>query len=135
MDKTSEVIFALKPVSFRYNKEYDTTQRLSFGLIAEDVAEVAPDLVGRNKQGEADAVRYEQINAMLLNEFLKEHRKVQDLEATVAQQRADFETTIAELKKEMDSLVARSKEQGEQIQKVSTQAELDKPASRVVAGD
>jgi hypothetical protein len=135
MDKTSEVIFALKPVSFRYNKEYDTTQRLSFGLIAEDVAEVAPDLVGRNKQGEADAVRYEQINAMLLNEFLKEHRKVQDLEATVAQQRADFETTIAELKKEMDSLVARSKEKGEQIQKVSTQAELDKPASRVVAGD
>ena len=63
----------------------------SFGLIAEDVAEVAPDLVGRNKKGEPDSVRYEQINAMLLNEFLKEHKKVQQLEVALAEQRNDFE--------------------------------------------
>ena len=74
MDKASEVIFALKPVSFRYNKEYDAAERPAFGLIAEEVAEVAPDLVGRNQAGRADSVRYEQINAMLLNEFLKEHK-------------------------------------------------------------
>src|ERR671918_135940 len=76
MDKASEALFALKPVSFRYNKEYDATQALAFGLIAEEVAEVCPDLVGRNPEGQPESVRYEQINAMLLNEFLKAHRKV-----------------------------------------------------------
>lgn len=110
MDKTSEVIFALKPVSFRYNKEYDATQRLSFGLIAEDVAEVAPDLVGRNKKGEPESVRYEQINAMLLNEVLKEHKKVQQLEVTVAQQRNDFEATIAEVRQEIQKIAASKAE-------------------------
>jgi hypothetical protein len=133
MDKASEVLFALKPVSFRYNKEYDATQRIAFGLIAEDVAEVAPDLVGRNKQGEPDSVRYEQINAMLLNEFLKEHKKVQELEVTVAQQLDHFEATIAELQKEMAGVVARSNEQDAKIQKVSTEVELTKAASRTVA--
>src|SRR6266542_3645500 len=133
MDKASEVIFGLKPVSFRYNKEYDATQRIAFGLIAEEVAEVAPDLVGRNKQGEPDSVRYEQINAMLFNEFLKEHRKVQNLEATVAQQRNHFEVTIAELKKEMENIIARSEEQDAKIQKVSAQVELNKPAPHKVA--
>jgi hypothetical protein len=120
MDKASEVIFALKPISFRYNKEYDAKQRLSFGLIAEEVAEVAPDLVGRNKQGEPDSVRYEQINAMLLNEFLKEHSKVEKLEATVAQQRDDFEARIAEVKREMNYLVPRSREQAAKIQSERT---------------
>jgi Chaperone of endosialidase len=84
MDKTSELVYALKPVSFRYNTQYDASQTLAFGLIAEEVAEVAPGLVGRNPNGEPESVRYEQINAMLLNEFLKEHRKVEKLEATVA---------------------------------------------------
>src|SRR6476646_10829402 len=84
MDIASEALYALKPVSFRYHKEYDATQTLAFGLIAEDVAEVYPDLVGRNPQGEAESVRYEQINAMLLNEFLKEHRKNEEREATIA---------------------------------------------------
>ena len=65
----------LKPVSFRYHKQYDQTQTIAFGLIAEEVAEVNPDLVGRNREGQPESVRYEQINAMLLNEFLKEHRK------------------------------------------------------------
>jgi hypothetical protein len=78
IEKASEVVFALKPVSFRYNKQYDATQTLAFGLIAEEVAEVAPDLVGRNPEGQPESVRYEQINAMLLNEFLKEHSKVEE---------------------------------------------------------
>jgi len=110
MDKASEVIFALKPVSFHYNKEYDITQRLCFGLIAEDVAKVAPDLVGRNKQGEPDAVRYEQINAMLLNEFLKEHQRVRELETAVAQQRDVFEAAIAELRQEVQKIAASQSE-------------------------
>ena len=83
MDKASEALYTLKPVSFRYNKEYDGTQTLAFGLIAEEVAEVYPDLVGRNLRGEPESVRYEQINAMLLNEFLKEHRKNEEQQATM----------------------------------------------------
>jgi hypothetical protein len=121
MDKTSEVIFALKPVSFRYNKEYDSTERPSFGLIAEEVAQVDSDLVGRNKKGEPESVRYEQINAMLLNEFLKEHRKVEELEATITEQ-----------KKGMAVLTAQLKEQAAQIQKVSAQLEARKFTKRVV---
>ena len=76
MDNASETIYTLRPVSFRYHKEYDATQTKAFGLIAEEVAEVNPDLVGHNREGLPESVRYEQINAMLLNEFLKEHRKV-----------------------------------------------------------
>ena len=82
MHQASEKLYALKPVSFRYNKEYDATQTIAFGLIAEDVAQVYPDLVGRNPDGQPESVRYEQINAMLLNEFLKEHRKVEEQGAT-----------------------------------------------------
>jgi Chaperone of endosialidase len=118
MDKTSEALFKLKPVSFRYNKQYDATQTLAFGLIAEEVAEVYPDLVGRNPEGQPESVRYEQINAMLLNEFLKEHRKVENLETSVAQQHKDFEAAVAELKG--------------QIQKVSAQLELSKSAPQTV---
>jgi hypothetical protein len=72
-DKASEALFKLKPVSFRYKKEFDSTQTRAFGIIAEQVAEVCPDLVGRNAERQPESVRYEQINAMLLNEFLKEH--------------------------------------------------------------
>ena len=115
MDKASEVLFALKPVSFRYNEEYDVMQRLSFGLIAEEVAEVAPDLVGRNKRGEPDSVRYEQINAMLLNEFLKAHRKMG------AQQ------------EQIEALTAELKQQAEQIQRVSDEVEMNRPAPRVAS--
>ena len=132
MDKASEVIFALKPVSFRYNKEYDSAERPSFGLIAEEVAQVGPDLVGRNKKSEPESVRYEQINAMLLNEFLKEHKKVDQLEAASAQQRNDFEATIAELRKEIAGVVARSRDQDDKIQKVSAQVELNKPGAQTV---
>jgi hypothetical protein len=135
MDQASEVIFALRPVTFRYNKKYDASQRPSFGLIAEDVAVVAPDLVGRNKKGEPESVRYEQINAMLLNEFLKEHQKVQHLEVVVAQQRNDFEVTIADLKKQLERVVAHSEGQGKKIQNVSARVELNRTAPRTVANN
>jgi hypothetical protein len=99
MDKASESILALKPVSFRYKAHKDTTPQ--FGLIAEEVADVNPNLVVRDKNGEIYTVRYDAVNAMLLNEFLKEHKKTEKLEATVA------------------SLIATVKEQAAQIQKVN----------------
>ena len=122
MDKASEALFALKPVTFRYKQEFDATQTLAYGLIAEEVAQVYPDLVGRNPEGQPESVRYEQINAMLLNEFIKEHRKVEELQATVAQQQ-----------KGMEVLAASLKEQASQIQKVSARLEVNKPAPQVVA--
>ena len=99
MDEASEVLYALKPVSFRYNKQYDATQTLAFGLIAEEVAEVYPDLVGRNPEGKPESVRYEQINAMLLNEFLKEHGKMEKLEATVLAQQKQIKALTAGLER------------------------------------
>src|SRR4029077_14832140 len=114
MDKTSEKLYALKPVSFRYNKQYDATQTIAFGLIAEDVAQVYPDLVGRNPDGQPESVRYEQINAMLLNEFLKEHKKVEEQQATIT----ELKSTVAQQQKGMEVLTAQLKEQAAQIQKV-----------------
>src|SRR6266516_818557 len=106
-----------------------------FGLVAEDEEKVNPDLMVRDKEGKPYSVRYDQVNAMLLNEFLKEHRKVEEQEATiaglkstVAQQRKDFEVTAAQLS-------ATLNEQAAQIQKVSAQLELNKPAPRTVAND
>ena len=90
MDKASEAILALKPVTFRYKKELDPDKIPQFGLIAEEVEKVNPDLVARDEEGKIMSVRYEAVNAMLLNEFLKEHRKVEKLEATLAQQQRDF---------------------------------------------
>jgi hypothetical protein len=119
IDKASESILALKPVSFRYKIHKDTTPQ--FGLIAEEVAEVNPDLVVRDKNGEIYTVRYEAVNAMLLNEFLKEHQTVQEQGST-----------IAELKKDIGSLTATVKEQAAQIQKVSAQLEASKPTTQVV---
>ena len=120
MDKASEAILALKPVTFKYNA--DKNGRTQYGLIAEEVATVNPDLVVQHKDGESSTVRYEQVNAMLLNEFLKEHKKVQNLEVTVAQQQQGMEVLTAQLK-----------EQAAQIQKVSAQLEVSKPAPQVVA--
>jgi hypothetical protein len=131
MGQASEALYALRPVSFRYQKEYDATQTLAFGLIAEDVAEVYPDLVGRNPEGEPESVRYERINAMLLNEFIKEHCKVQDQERRIQEQ----EATIAQLKKEIETVVARLKEQDSKIQKVSDQIELSKFATGRIRRD
>src|SRR5262249_29169697 len=90
MDKASETILALKSVTFRYNR--DTTNTPQFGLIAEDVEKVNPSLVMHDKNGEPYTVRYEQVNAMLLNEFLKEHKKVQKQGATIAHQQKQIET-------------------------------------------
>jgi hypothetical protein len=118
MEEASEVLYNLKPVSFRYKPVIEATRPLSFGLIAEDVEKISPDLVTRGADGQAMSVRYDQVNAMLLNEFLKEHRKVEKLEELVAQQRKDFEAALSDLKG--------------QIQRVSAQLELNKTASQMV---
>jgi hypothetical protein len=125
MENASESILALKPVTFRYkNAKKGTTQ---FGLIAEEVAEVNPDLVVRDKNGDVYSVRYDTVNAMLLNEFLKEHRKVEEQARKLQQQ----ETTIAELTKNLDTVVADLKDQKSEIQKVNAQLEMPEsfPAS------
>jgi len=121
MGDASEALFALKPVTFRYNGEIDPAHAKMFGLIAEDVAKVSPNLAVRDAKGEVVAIRSDSINAMLLNEFLKEHRRVEELQATVAQQQ-----------KGMEVLTAQLKEQAAQIQKVSAQLETSKPAPKVV---
>jgi hypothetical protein len=113
MDKASEAILALKPVTFRYKQEIDPEGIPQFGLVAEQVEKVNPDLVGRDADGKVYTVRYDAVNAMLLNEFLKEHRKVEKLEATVA------------------SLAATVKEQASQIQKVNARFEMNESAPHV----
>jgi hypothetical protein len=124
MDKASETLFALKPVTFRYKKEVDAARALSFGLIAEDVAEISPELITRDEQGNPQTVRYDAINAMLLNEFLKAHRKIQELEASNVQQQRNS----AEQQKQIEALTAG-------LQKVSAQLELGKPKPQMVLND
>jgi Chaperone of endosialidase len=121
MDKASEVILALKPVTFRYKKEFDPAGIPQFGLVAEEVEKVNPDLVVHDDQGKAYTVRYEAVNAMLLNEFLK--------------QRNEFlkdHRTVREQQKEIDALKAELKEQRALIQKVNDKVELDRPAAQTV---
>jgi uncharacterized coiled-coil protein SlyX len=133
MDKASDVILGLKPVTFHYKS--DKTSTAQFGLIAEEVAEVNPDLVVRDKNGEIYTVRYEAVNAMLLNEFLKEHRKVEEQEASMRQLKstvAKQEAIIAQQQKGLEAVVSRLKAQATQIQKVSAQLEVSKRAPQVV---
>jgi hypothetical protein len=134
MDQTSEAIHALQPVMFHYKS--DKTGTPQFGLIAEEVAEVNPDLVVHDENGEIYTVRYDAVNAMLLNEFLKEHRKVEELETVVAQQRRDFQATTAQQQKEFESKIAHQQKQIEALtaglQKVSAQVEANRPAPQVV---
>ena len=125
MAKASEALFALTPVTFRYKKEIDPAGASQLGLVAEDVEKVNPNLVVRDKEGKPYTVRYDQVNAMLLNEFLKEHRKVEDL-------KNDFHAAVAQQQKEIAALVATVKEQASQIQKVSAQLELNKFAPQTV---
>ena len=132
MDKASEALFFLKPVTFRYKTEIDPTRTQQFGLVAEDVGKISPDLVTRDENGVVNTVRYDQVNAMLLNEFLKEHQKVQEqqetiteLKSTVARQKKDLQATVAQLTSRLD-------EQAYQIQKVSALLEANKPAPQVV---
>jgi len=112
MDKASEALYSLKPVSFRYKKEFDPAGASQLGLVAEDVEKIAPDLVVHDKEGRPYSVRYEQVNAMLLNEFLKEHRKVESLEAA------------------LDTVKKRLNEQEARIQKVSAEVEVSEPAAK-----
>jgi hypothetical protein len=115
MDKASESILALKPVSFHYTS--DKTATPQFGLVAEDVAKVNPDLVVRDKNGEIYTVRYDAVNAMLLNEFLKEHRKNEQQEATITQ-----------LQKGIETVIARLEEQESELQKVNAQLAAASPS-------
>jgi hypothetical protein len=121
MDKSSETIFALKPVTFRFNQNIDPKGHIEFGLIAEEVAKVDPRLVKYDNEGKIHGVRHEAVNAMLLNEFLKEHRTVEQLQATIAEQQ-----------KMLAAFAANLKEQQAQIQKVSAQVTASKPAPQVV---
>ena len=100
MDDASETLYRLKPVTFRYKKEIDANQVLDYGLVAEDVADVDADLVMRDKNGQVESVRYTAVNAMLLNQFLKEHRRVEELKSAMAQQRRDFEAAIVQQQKQ-----------------------------------
>jgi len=133
MDQASEAILALKPVTFHYKS--DKTNRPEFGLIAEEVAEINPDLVVRDENGEIYTVRYDAVNAMLLNEFLKEHHTVEEQNRKLESQAGKIQeqgTTISQLKKEIESVVAHSKEQDAQIQKVSAQLDRNGPALQTV---
>jgi hypothetical protein len=149
MDKASEAILALKPVTFRYKHDLDPEGIPQFGLVAEQVEKVNPALVARDAQGKVYTVRYEAVNAMLLNEFLKQHRKVEEqgrklreLEVMIAEQRKSFqaritklEATVAHQRKEMEALTASLKEQAAQIQKVSDQLEVSKAAPQMVVNN
>jgi trimeric autotransporter adhesin len=128
MDTASEAILALRPVTFRYKHELDPNGIPQFGLVAEEVEKVNRDLVARDAQGKVYTVRYEAVNAMLLNEFLKEHRTVEELKATIGKQ----EATITQLQAGIEALTASLKKQESQIQKVSAQLEMSKPAPRTV---
>ncbi|MGC1322728.1 MAG: tail fiber domain-containing protein [Candidatus Udaeobacter sp.] len=141
MDKASESILALKPVRFRYKIHKNTTPQ--FGLIAEDVAEVNPNLVVYDADGKPYTVRYDAVNAMLLNEFLKEHKKIEEqqaniaeLKSIVAQQRKDFQAATTQQQKGFESKIAHQQKQIERLtaglQKVSAQIEASKPAPQVV---
>src|SRR5205823_8105332 len=128
MNNSSEALFALKPVTFRYKKEIDPQGIPQFGLVAEELEKVNPDLVVRDKDGKVNTVRYEAVNAMLRNEFLKEHKRVETQQATIT----ELKSTVAGQEKGMEILTAQLKEQAAQIQKVSAQVEMSKPALRVV---
>ncbi len=131
MDKASEAILQLEPVTFRYKEEIDPDGIPQYGLIAEQVEKVDPKLVGRDENGKVNTVRYEAVNAMLLNEFLKEHRQVEELNAMVMKQ----EATNAQQQKEIKALTTSLKEQASAIQKVSDKVKLSKPSPRVVTND
>jgi len=124
MDRTSEALFELKPVAFHYKKEIDPAGRPQLGLVAEDGEKVNPDLVVRDKEGKPYSVRYDQVNAMLLNEFLKAHHKVEEQGATIARQQKQIDALTAGLQKVSDQLAAASPSQGG--------LEASKPSPQVV---
>ena len=128
MDNASEAIFALKPVTFHYKRDVDPEGVPQFGLVAEDVEKASPDLVTRDRDGKPNSVRYDAVNAMLLNEFLKAHRTVQEQKATIAELKstdAKQEATMAKQQEQIEALTAG-------LQKVSAQIEVIKPAPQTV---
>jgi septal ring factor EnvC (AmiA/AmiB activator) len=127
MDQTSESILALKPVTFHYKTDNANTPQ--FGLIAEEVAEVNPDLVIRDKEGKPYTVRYDAVNAMLLNEFLKEHKQFKEQQAIIT----DLRSTVASQQKQLKTAIAQLKEQAAQIQKVSARIEVSRPTAQQLA--
>src|SRR5205807_6410499 len=131
MDKASEAILSLQPVTFHYKKELDPEGIPQFGLVAEQVAKIDPHLVVRDEQGKPYTVRYDAVNAMLLNEFLKEHRTVEQQKATIAQ----LQTADAEQRQQIKTLATAVKEQAAQIRKVSEQVASTRPAPRLAAND
>jgi hypothetical protein len=147
MDNASEAIFGLKPVTFRYKRELDPNNMLQFGLVAEEVAKVNPDLVVRDRDGKPYTVRYEAVNAMLLSEFLKEHHRVEaqqrqitalksrvaKQETIVAEQQKQFQATVARQDNEIRALTSSLEEQAAQIQKVSARIEMDVSATKLTA--
>src|SRR5882724_2960829 len=135
MNAASDALLALRPVTFRYKPELDKAGIPQYGLVAEEVAEVNPDLVVRDEKGEIYTVRYEAVNAMLLNEFLKAHRKVEKLEATVARQQKETQSIAAQQQKEIQALAAIVKKQALLIQKVNDKVELNRPAPQTVLND
>jgi uncharacterized coiled-coil protein SlyX len=131
MDKASEAIHRLEPVSFRYKQELDPDGVTQFGLIAEQVEKVNPDLVVHDEDGKVSTVRYEAVNAMLLNEFLKEHRNVAEQQTKVAEQEstiAELKTTVAQQQKQIEALTAT-------VRKVSDRVELSEPAPQIAANE
>jgi len=126
MDKASETILSLRPVTFHYKT--DTKGTPQFGLIAEEVAKVNPALVLPDKEGKLYTVRYDQVNVMLLNEFLKKHKKVEKQEATITRLTNDFQTVSTQQPNEIQLLSTQLKEQAAQIQKVSAQLAAASPS-------
>jgi hypothetical protein len=124
MDKASETILALKPVTFRYKEELDPDKIQQFGLVAEEVEKVSPDLVIRGEDGKVMSVRYEAVNAMLLNEFLKEHRKVQEQQATIACLKDEFESKFAQQQKQIEVLTDTVRKASEQVEVKASDAQI-----------
>jgi hypothetical protein len=135
MEGASEALFTLQPVTFSYKKGIDPAGTPQFGLVAEEVERVNPDLVVRNKEGKPYSLRYDQVNAMLLNEFLKEHKKVEEQEATITKLKATAREQEARATKQ-EAAIAHQQRQIEALtaglQKVSAQLEASKPAPQVV---
>jgi hypothetical protein len=133
MDKASEALFSVTPVAFRYKKEIDPKGTRQLGLVAEEVEKVNPDLVVRDKEGKPYSVRYDQVNAMLLNEFLKEHRKgeeqdlaISELKSMLTKQQKTFEAKLAQQEQQIAALMA-------DLQRLAANMELNKAESQAVA--
>ncbi len=130
MNRASESILALQPATFQFKNDAEGT--VQFGLIAEEVAKVNPDLVVRDTDGQIYTVRYDAVNAMLLNEFLKQNRKVQEQEATIERQQKDLRSFAAQQRKAMEAFTSRLKAQEWQIKKLSVRLRTGQKPLQIV---